>query len=954
VEFGVNEIREMADTAFAVTSTMWATDETLPLDCDRDGVLNAKLWREEYHKGAFAMSSDATAARGGRDYRVGLPRDEAAQAADGACLYAQVLSAMLGLHPKGIKPHSGKTYNVNDLKSRNEDAYEDMNALFQGWSMAGVGASPFVFSCSNMPSSGHCDHECRNKPGCTGDPNGATIVYQFRKTGVQGDSDGYSKTSEFPRIMLYERALELSAKTDAERAKAYAWNEPILFTWGGYWGGGGTNPPSVESVPGDNGEPCVQGYHLVAGTQYCVPDDLMPECETGFVLVGEFCGPCPVNSKYDVNLKLCLTCDPGTAQAKEGQTVCDFCPRGRISNSTHRSCLACEPGTYSSFVGLSECTSCMGGEYANGTGNEACKKCSLGMFSPNVASTGCSMCPRTMVTMVFGATSAEECVCEEGTYLPKGGATCVSCPQGMVCPSASKEANLPKWQRVCAESSKVPCSFPTPSRGFFNENLNPMSIYKCLNVEYCPGGIEACAQNLEGLVCGRCTKGFFKTKTGCSQCTAVEESGGIFPTLPILLAPPIIVFLYRGSRSPIDAWDSFGNGVNSIFTVAIMYAQTLSLANNLQTGTSAASRSYTEGMAWVDVFIDLMSLFRPSCFIGGDFSFAFVSKIVAPVVVAFFFASMKVGSMLIATAAPAAAMDSDILISVYGAVFTCFNIGIAMQSFSLMQCYGHPNGKTSLRSSPDVLCGSDTWTSLLVVAIPAILIFVVGYCVIISWAIARAPSRVHFPVFRTRWKFLFVKFRPSFWWWSLSLFGKSIALSVTSVLFQNSNVQSVWICCVMLIYVFVTSIFLPWRNIVVAAEDVISNFLLVATLACLMSKAPVFPLELILALLPMVQIPILIVLVHYRSRHSDDPRRRAEKLERLFEKFNSWSMGPEAYQSLATLPFLDRFTLELAGAIVAREVGGEMLSGSLQRISSKTPGQTSSAKKAGDSRVVDV
>merc|ERR1712050_403466 len=115
-------------------------------------------------------------------------------------------------------------------------------------------------------------------------------------------------------------------------------------------------------------------------------------------------------------------------------------------------------------------------------------------------------------------------------------------------------------------------------------------------------------------------------------------------------------------------------------------------------------------------------------------------------------------------------MDRDVLWSSYGGVFTCFNVGIMTQALSLLQCYPHPNSKWSLRASADVLCGEVLWVSLLSVAIPAILVFVIGYCVAISFACAVAPKRFHQINFRKRWKFLFVKFRPSVWWWSLIMF----------------------------------------------------------------------------------------------------------------------------------------------------------------------------------------
>lgn len=295
-------------------------------------------------------------------------------------------------------------------------------------------------------------------------------------------------------------------------------------------------------------------------------------------------------------------------------------------------------------------------------------------------------------------------------------------------------------------------------------------------------------------------------------------------------------------------------------------------------------------------------------------------------------------------------MNPNILFSVYGGVFTCFNIGIASQAFSLMQCYDHPNGKRSLLSAPDVLCGSEVWQSLLGGAIPAIALFVVGYCCIISWAIREAPRAFHNQEFRQRWKFLFVKFRPSMWWWSLILFVKSLALSLTTVFFTISATQFVWLGFVMTSYTIFACALLPWRSLAVSVADSACHGIIVITFFELISQAPLGVLPTLTSVLPLAIVACLIAVLLQQQKSAAATRNTM--LEKICNQTIILDAG--SVSQLAVLPMLDIYTLQLAQGILAREIGGEMQSGSLQRLSSTTPGAKGTVAAKPLARVIDV
>lgn len=59
-------------------------------------------------------------------------------------------------------------------------------------------------------------------------------------------------------------------------------------------------------------------------------------------------------------------------------------------------------------------------------------------------------------------------------------------------------------------------------------------------------------------------------------------------------------------------------------------------------------------------------------------------------------------------------MDGDVVLGCFGGVLKTFFVTVASKCLSLFQCYNHPNGRLSMRASPEVLQGSEEWSSILV------------------------------------------------------------------------------------------------------------------------------------------------------------------------------------------------------------------------------------------------
>merc|ERR1719379_738752 len=89
-----------------------------------------------------------------------------------------------------------------------------------------------------------------------------------------------------------------------------------------------------------------------------------------------------------------------------------------------------------------------------------------------------------------------------------------------------------------------------------------------------------------------------------------------------------------------------------------------------------------------------------------------------------------------------------------------------------------PNDRLSLTSDLSVVCFESTWNSMMVVGIAAVLLYCVLYSAALVRTIIMAPKMFHDVTFQRLWKFVFIKFRPDVYWWSLPLLLRAIAVNV--------------------------------------------------------------------------------------------------------------------------------------------------------------------------------
>jgi len=190
----------------------------------------------------------------------------------------------------------------------------------------------------------------------------------------------------------------------------------------------------------------------------------------------------------------------------------------------------------------------------------------------------------------------------------------------------------------------------------------------------------------------------------------------------------------------------------------------------------------------------------------------FIPVYVALIFVTTFFIANYVGKISTRPAARAVlTIDGNVLFSCYGTVIYSFYIAVVSQSISLFQVYSHPNGKRSLVAYPQVIFGDSQWMAVLPVGIMGILLFCVGFMCTFTYIVIVAPFCFNIEAFRKRWRFLFLKFHPRVWWWTLIVLLKALLVNLATVFFSAGVLQVWWLALMCLIYGNACFTCLPWR-----------------------------------------------------------------------------------------------------------------------------------------------
>jgi len=515
----------------------------------------------------------------------------------------------------------------------------------------------------------------------------------------------------------------------------------------------------------------------------------------------------------------CRACPVGWFTDKRGQSKCLECEGGQYANATGTTkCHQCEPGWFQPSRGQTLCFKCGPGTRAANTSSVTCKQCPLGRFQAADGSSECQACPGNLVTPSTGATSLGDCLCPTETYRTLGGG-CEQCPTSMHCELGSDLANL---ANPLAGSKEFPV--PELEPRYWASLEAPLDIFRCRSDARCPGGKpgSACGQGLEGQACEHCKAGAHFDGQACVECDGANVSKAFFVILSIICVIALVICIYMTSRSPVQQWGRWHNGLGIVFFLTLGCYQMVDLVSSSATTLPVQDAALIKPI-W-QFTNNPLTVFKMDCAGVGNFGYTLIFGCIFPLVVMSIALLVWVGSVFVAmlTRRDHMRMDGDGFVNVgLSLMFTFFN-GIVSQSLQLFKPFSNPNGKSTVSKDLSITVGEAEWTSLLGVSIPAVLFYVVGMGGYFMMIVYLSPRQGYFnsPSFRRRYRFLFVKFRPDVYWFSLVILLKNMLVNLMFVISKIGMIQLYCVMLVMMLYLFVVFLFMPFRHNICNFVDV--------------------------------------------------------------------------------------------------------------------------------------
>jgi len=305
--------------------------------------------------------------------------------------------------------------------------------------------------------------------------------------------------------------------------------------------------------------------------------------------------------------------------------------------------------------------------------------------------------------------------------------------------------------------------------------------------------------------------------------------------LPLIGGPVVVTLLYMTSRDDVQHWNSRRMSVvNSLF-ILLNYFQQVGMLRSF-----SISWPGTLETSWgaFEVVLKFQDVLKPQCAGVSSFQARFVTQMLLPITIAIIFLFTFAVSRLVRIAKPEFGMNMLKLFNCYGSVMYTFSVAVAALAFELFRCYRHPNGERSMQTASEVLCGSDTWNSMLAIGVLGILIYIVATNAGLIAVLAMAPKYFSHEGFRRTWKFLLIKFSPQTWWWGQVLIARGVIFNLILAVVETP-IDQIWLCALVLVaYIFGLVYLMPWRHLSVNYLDIMCCLMFLLIVSMSASFAP--------------------------------------------------------------------------------------------------------------------
>lgn len=400
---------------------------------------------------------------------------------------------------------------------------------------------------------------------------------------------------------------------------------------------------------------------------------------------------------------------------------------------------------------------------------------------------------------------------------------CAGCPVGMECPFGSMTHN---------SGGAIE---PSLKEFYWSSVAEPTNVFRCSSKFHCPGGPPgaSCGKGLHGRACAACEQGWVWTGETCEECAGIEKTPILFPVLPLLLLPVIIVVMYKMFGDTYPKWGTWQNGISSGVFILLNHYQTTSIVK----GANLVMPEKVSGMFDAFSFAgDTSTVFKPECTGFASFKNGLIVKTAGPAIVFIAFMATWSLSQLLgrALSKPALKMEPNRTMNGFFSLMFTFFAGIVDIAFVLFKCGPNPNGLKTLVADRSIICFEADWNSMLAIGLCGVVFWCFGFGSLFVRTVIVAPKYFSDPGVQMRWKFLFIKYRSDVHWWALVFVAKGILLNMGFMLLETGVAQVYWVMVIVTLYTALTVCFRPWRHIYINFIDGSAHFCLILVTAALM------------------------------------------------------------------------------------------------------------------------
>lgn len=302
------------------------------------------------------------------------------------------------------------------------------------------------------------------------------------------------------------------------------------------------------------------------------------------------------------------------------------------------------------------------------------------------------------------------------------------------------------------------------------------------------------------------------------ECFEYQLSELLFPVLPVLMCPILIILAYAWFADGLENWGKWGNGIGAVLFVLLNHYQVLDIVSKASVPLPAQTEQTFETWA---VTNDLFSIFNTACTGYVDFKSIMLVRIAAPAVFVVMAVLTVVASRILSLITPRLAMQRDRTLNIVGSILYAFFSAIAAMSLLLFKCQDNPNNKKTLIVDLSIDCYEEDWESMLVVAIISLVVYCVGIGTIFVRAVIIAPMGAFRDIgFQQRYKFLFIKYRAEAYWWGIVFLLKNVLINLAFVIFSDGLGQLYFAMTMVGIYTILVVNTLPYRHRIANVAEV--------------------------------------------------------------------------------------------------------------------------------------